>query len=71
MEIKLNKGKIAGIIKQLLKDKQIVEKIYINKKFLYVGFINSKELDVDISSKIGDLNIIIYGLKKSFWNKRY
>ena len=54
-----------------MKDKQIVEKIYINKKFLYVGFINSKELDVDISPKIGDLNIIIYGLKKSFWNKRY
>ena len=70
MEIKLNKGKIAELIKQLLKDKQIIEKIYSNKKFLYVGFINSKELDVDISSKIGDLNIIIYGLKKNVFGSR-
>ena len=66
MEIKFNKNKIMELIHQLRRDKNILEKIYINKKILFVGFINSKDLDIDISSKIGDLNIIIYGLKNMF-----
>jgi hypothetical protein len=59
MEIKLNKGKISDLIYQFLslRDKKILEKIY-NKNFLYVGFINSKNLDGDISSLIGDLNFL-------------
>jgi hypothetical protein len=57
IEIKMNKGKISDLIHQLLRDKKILEKIY-NKNFLYVGFINSKNLDGDISSLIGDLNFL-------------
>jgi hypothetical protein len=61
MEIKLNKGKISNIIYQFLslRDKKILEKIY-NKNFLYVGFINSKNLDEDTSSLIGDLNLFLF-----------
>ena len=70
LEIKLSITKISDLIAQLLRDKKIVEKIY-NKKFLYVGFINSKELDYDISSIIGDLNIVIFGLKKNVFASRY
>ena len=69
LEIKLSITKISDLIAQLLRDKKIVEKIY-NKKFLYVGFINSKELDYDISSIIGDLNIVIFGLKKNVFASR-
>ena len=69
LEIKLSKTKIQELIGQLLKDKQIMEKIY-NKKFLYVGFINSKNIDIDISSIIGDLNLIIFGLKKNVFASR-
>ena len=70
LEIKLNKTKIMELIHQLRRAKNMLEKIYINKKILYVGFINSKDLDKDISSKIGDLNIIIYGLKKNMFASR-
>ena len=65
MEIKLNKGKILDLINQFLRDKKILEKIY-NRNFLYIGFINSKNVDEDISSLIGDLNLFILGLKIIF-----
>ena len=68
LEIKLNKTKIMELIHQLKRAKNILEKIDINKKILYVGFINSKDLDKDISSEVGDLNIIIYGLKKNMFS---
>ena len=69
LEIKLNKYKISDLINQLKRDKEIVKKIS-NKKFLYVGFLNSKIIDIDVSSIIGDLNIIIFGLKNNTFASR-
>ena len=37
---------------------------------MYVGFLNSKIIDIDVSSIIGDLNIIIFGLKNNTFASR-
>lgn len=69
MEAKLNPKKLLGMINQLKKDKFVIEKLY-KKKVLYIGFINSAVLEIDISKEITDINFLILGIKYSQLFKR-
>ena len=35
-----------------------------------MGFINSKDIDIDFSSIFGDLNLVIFGLKRNAFASR-
>ena len=69
IEIKLNEGKITELIAQIKRDKNIIEKI-INKSIIYLGFVKSKNLNIDISEEAKNLNLIIFRMKgNSFFGR--
>ena len=64
IEIKLSRKKIYELIKQIKKDKEVMEKL-LKGKILYIGFINSDSLIYDIKDELEGLNFILFGVRKS------
>jgi len=69
-EIKMNKKKILDMIKQLKRDKGIVENIMRCKNTIYLGFVGSGKIDNSIKEKLcnlKDINVAIIEIKKYIW----
>ena len=69
-EIKMNKKKIPDMIKQLKRDKGIVENIMRCKNTIYLGFVGSGKIDNSIKEKLcnlKDINVAIIEIKKYIW----
>ena len=64
IEIKLSKHKTKDLIFQIKRDKEIMEKL-IKGKILYIGFINSEDIDIDITKEVKGLNFILFGIRNS------
>ena len=68
-EIKLSANRVNDLITQIKKDKNIMENI-LNKKILFVGFINDTKIKFNIEEKIKDIDFILFGLKNGKLTKR-
>ncbi len=68
-KIKLSANSIDDLIAQIKKDKNIMENI-LNKKILFVGFINDTKIKFNIEEKIKDIDFILFGLKNGIFTKR-
>ena len=68
-EIKLSANRVDDLIAQIKKDKNIMENI-LNKKILFVGFINDTKIKFNIEEKIKDIDFILFGLKSGKLTKR-
>ena len=68
-EIKLSANRVDDLIAQIKKDKNIMENI-LNKKILFVGFINDTKIKFNIEEKIKDIDFILFGLKNGKLTKR-
>ena len=68
-EIKLSANRVNDLIAQIKKDKNIMENI-LNKKILFVGFINDTKIKFNIEEKIKDIDFILFGLKNGKLTKR-
>ena len=59
VEIKSNKNKFGELVRQLIKDKNEIEKL-TEKKILYIGLINSKNINLkeieNSKKKLNNLN---------------
>ena len=66
IEAKLNK--YLDLISQLKRDQYYLEKM-TDKKILYFGVLNLKELDYDISYKVSDLPCVIFGVSSTLFGK--
>lgn len=75
LEIKLSMKKIGGLIRQLIKDKDYLETIFKNKNIIYIGFINSNNIDFLNMKKLSalkNIDSLIFGINKKdgLWMKR-
>ena len=68
-EIKLSANSIDDLIAQIKKEKNVMENI-LNKKKLFVGFINDTKIKFNIEEKIKDIDFILFGLKNGKLTKR-
>ena len=64
VEIKLSKTKIGEMIEQIKRDKEVMEKI-IKDKILYLGFVNSENINRKSIKDIKGINFILFGIKNS------
>jgi len=68
IEAKLNYKKTEGLIKQLKKDKHLLD-IYEYKSTILIGFINStKVVPIDFKEKLKNIKCVIYGIKNSIFH---
>ena len=68
IEAKLSHKKTEGLIKQLKKDKHLLD-IYEYKSTILIGFINSaKILSIDFKEKLKNIKCVIYGVKNSVFH---
>ena len=64
VEIKLSKTTIGEMIEQIKRDKEVMEKI-IKDKILYLGFVNSENINRKSIKDIKGINFILFGIKNS------
>ena len=68
IEAKLSHKKTEGLIKQLKKDKHLLD-IYEYKSTILIGFINSaKIVSIDFKEKLKNIKCVIYGVKNSVFH---
>ena len=68
IEAKLSHKKTEGLIKQLKKDKHLLD-IYEYKSTILIGFINSaKIVSIDFKEKLKNIKCVIYGIKNSIFH---
>ena len=72
LEIKLSKNNFCGMVTQLIRDRDIFEKL-IKKPILYIGFINSKYIEKGDLKALKDglnklNNCIIFGIKNKIFS---
>ena len=64
LEVKLSKKRIMELLEQIKRDCQIIPKI-LKQKILFIGFLNDKAIDIDISNHIEDVPFILFGINNS------
>ena len=64
LEVKLNKKRIMELLEQIKRDYQVIPKI-LKQKILFIGFINDKTIDIDISNEIEDVPFMLFGINNS------